>query len=230
MAKVLIARNLYDTLKRGSGTFLDRADVRVFTADSNEEVIRIHRTEKADLIITQIDMPGMNSERMFAEIRADKAAHPVPVIMVCTNNPGEIEKCARCGVSDVILRPVNQKLLLSRAQQFLALFTRESARAAMSADIEAFYRGQFFSCRSLDVGASGMMIETEKNLARGDSIACSFYLPDGSRIRTDAEVVNAPQPLRETRRRRYGMRFINLPGDAQKALQAFVAMQSRVAA
>ena len=229
MVKVLIARNLHPLLKQGN-TFLDRADVRVFTADSNEEVLRIHSAERVDLIITQIDMPGMNCERMFADIRADKALHTAPIIMVCTNNPGEIEKCARCGVSDVILRPVNQRLLLARAQQFLALFTRESTRVAVGVEIEVVYRGQSFSCSSLDIGASGMMIESERAMARGDIITCSFSLPGVPHIRATSEIVNAPESPRESRRKRYGLRFTNLPDDARKAIQAFVELRSRAAA
>jgi len=229
MVKVLIAGNLHDLLREGS-SFLNRADVRVLTAISNDEMFQIHRTERVDLIITQIDMPGMSSEKLFSAIRADRALQSVATIMVCTNNPGEIEKCARCGVSDVVLRPVNPRLLLARAQQFLALYTRESSRVPLSVDIEAVHRGKTFSCCSLDIGASGMMIETDKILAQGDSITCSFSFPGAPPIRADAEIVNVPRPPRESRRKRYGMRFTKLPDEARKAIQAFVDLQSRAAA
>jgi CheY-like chemotaxis protein len=107
MSKLVIAGDLCNLLQQG-GSFLGRSDIKIFPAVSNDEVLRIQRTECVDLIITQVNMPGMNSEQLYSLIRADKNLHPVPAIMVCTNNPGEIEKCASCGVSDATWEPARQ--------------------------------------------------------------------------------------------------------------------------
>jgi DNA-binding response OmpR family regulator len=229
MVKVLIARNLCTLLQQGN-TFLQRANVKVFPADSNDEVLHIHRMEHVDLIITQIDMPGMNSEQLYSLFREDKDLHSVPVIMVCTNHPGEIEKCARCGVSDVILRPVNKQILLARAQQFLALLTRESSRVSLNVAIDVSYRNQTFPCRSVDICASGMMIETDKVLTLGDRIVCSFSLPGSQQLRTEVEIVNALKSPRGAQGNRYGVHFTNLPAEAMQSLQTFVELSSRTAA
>ena len=93
MVKVLIAKNIHALLQQGS-SFLDRTSVRVFPAASNEELLQIHRRERVDLIITDLDMPGMSSEDLFSLIRGDKDLRFVPVIMVCENSPVQIEKCA----------------------------------------------------------------------------------------------------------------------------------------
>ncbi len=229
MVKVLIARNLHDLLKQGS-SFLERSDVRVYVVDCNDGILQTLRSERVDLIITQIDMPGTNSEQLFKAIRADRSLQTVPVIMVCTNSPGEIEKCARCGANDVILRPVNQRLLLARAQQFLALFTREASRIAVSMDVEFTHAGSSCRGQAIDIGAAGMMFETEHVLSRGDRIVCSFSLPGSVRIRIGAEVVNITQSPRDQRNRRYGVHFAELAADDKKRLQEFIAMKSRVAA
>ncbi len=229
MAKILIARNLYDLLKQGS-SFLNRADMQVFAVDSNDDLLRIQRTERADLIVTQIDMPGTDTEKTFAAMHGDKANHSTPVIMVCTNRPGEIDRCARCGVSDVLLRPVNQRVLLTRVQQFLALFTRESSRVAVSMEVQVRSRDQSFTCRCLDIGASGMMLESDRVLSKGERISCSCALPGSRGIRAEAEIVNAPVPPRETRIRRYGVHFTDISEDSREAVQAFVNLKSRAAA
>ncbi len=229
MVKVLISRNLHSLIQQGA-TFLSRSDVRLFSVDSNDNLLRIHRQENVDLIITQIDMPGIDSEQVFSAIRGDKTLRTVPVIMVCTNSPGAIEKCARCGVSDVVLRPVNQRILLSRAQQFLALFTRESSRRSLSVEIELSLKGTIIPARTVDIGDSGVMVETEHAFAKGDRISCSFLLPEGPRIKNDAEVVTVIRSRDWSAASRYGIRFIDLPDDARQALRNFVNAQSRVAA
>lgn len=162
MVKVLISHNINTLLRQGS-SFLDRTDIKVFPAASNEELLQVHRRERVDLIITELDMPGMSSEGLFSLIREDKELRFVPVIMVCENSPVQIEKCARCGVSDVLTRPVEQVLLLERMQQFLALFAREAARVPLNMEVYASHGNQLVKCRSRDIGVFGMLVETEKN-------------------------------------------------------------------
>jgi DNA-binding response OmpR family regulator len=229
MAKIIIARDLCDRLLQGD-SFLGRSDIIVFAVSNNDELLRVHRKEHVDLIITDISLPGTKCDLIFPLIREDRSLRSVPVIMVCSKDSGAIEMSARCGVSDVILRPVNTHLLLARAQHFLALFARESSRVPLNTSVEAVFRETRFSCRSVDVGAWGMRFETDQILAQGDSITCSFSLPGSPRIVAEAEVVNVVQSPRGAKGRRYGVRFKDLDFDSRRALQEFVALRSRTAA
>ena len=174
--------------------------------------------------------PGMSSEGLFSLIREDKELRFVPVIMVCENDPDQIEKCARCGVSDVLPKPVDQALLLERTQQFLALFTREAVRVPLNAEVYAAHGHQLVKCRSRDIGVSGMLIETEQELKPGDRLVLSFALPGSERVRVEAEIVSAPAKTGGARRNRYGLRFTGLTQDAKQVLQEFVDQRSRAAA
>jgi CheY-like chemotaxis protein len=228
MVKVLISQNIHALLRQGS-SFLDRTDIRVFPAASNEELLQIHRKERVDLIITELDMPGMSSEGLFSLIREDKELRFVPVIMVCENDPVQIEKCARCGVSDVLPEPVDQALLLERTQQFLALFTREAVRVPLNAEVYAAHGYQLVKCRSRDIGVSGMLVETEKELKPGDRLVLSFALPGSERIRAEAEIASAPEKPGGARSR-YGLHFTGLTREAKQAIQEFVDQRSQAAA
>jgi CheY-like chemotaxis protein len=229
MVKILIAKNIHILLQKES-SFLDRTGVTVFPAASNDELLQIHRRERVDLIITELDMPGKSSEDLFSLIREDKELRFVPVIMVCENTPAQIEKCARCGVSDVLPRPVDQARLLERTQQFLALFAREAARVPLNTEVYAAHGNQLVKCRSRDIGVSGMLIETEGELKRGDRLVLSFALPDSERVRVEAEIVSSPANPSGTRSSWYGLRCTGLTRDAKQSLQAFVDRRSRAAA
>jgi len=37
----------------------------LITAATNEEMIKIHKKERVDLIVAQLDMPGIKSEKLF---------------------------------------------------------------------------------------------------------------------------------------------------------------------
>ena len=229
MVKILISKNIHTLLQKGS-SFLDRTGVMVFPVASNEELLQVHRRERVDLIITELDMPGMSSEDLFSLIRKDKELRFVPVIMVCENSPAQIEKCARCGVSDVLPRPVDQALLLERTQQFLALFAREAARVPLNVEVYAAHGNQLVKCRSRDIGVSGMLIETEGVLKRGDRLVLSFALSDSERVRVEAEIVSTPAKPGGAQSNRYGLRFTSLTTDARQSIQTFVDRRSREAA
>lgn len=54
MKKVLIANKL-ECILREQKIFLDRADIKVSTTAVNDEILRIHREEKVNLIATTLD-------------------------------------------------------------------------------------------------------------------------------------------------------------------------------
>ena len=109
---------VYRSIKRQQ-SFLDRTDVEVFTAFTNDEALEIHRHEKVDLIITDLDMPGMDIEQCCSLIRKDRMLNKVSLLMLCSRSSVAIEKSLRCGVNGLIIRPVDQALLLARAQRLI---------------------------------------------------------------------------------------------------------------
>ena len=118
MKKILIAQDIYRTIQQGDN-FLERADVMVFTAATNDETLEIHRREHLHLIITELDMPGMGSEQFCSLIRRDPKLRSVSMLMICPNSIAAIEKSLRCDVNGLLVRPVEPALLLARTEQLL---------------------------------------------------------------------------------------------------------------
>lgn len=226
MKKILIAQDINKILQQKL-SFLQRADVKVFTAASNDEALKIHREERVNLIITQLDMPGMASEQFCSLVREDPELRAVSVIMICTNNRGEIEQSSRCRANAVILRPVNPALLLAKAQQFLDIAWRENYRVLLSLTIDGNTRDASFFCRSQNISTSGMLIETDKTLPYGDRVICSFFLPDSIRIQVAGEIVRIPEQAIGSTVKQYGIKFSNLTPEARQALEAFVARKAQ---
>lgn len=221
MKKVLIAQEVNSALKQ-KNSFLNRVDITVFTAASNDEALKIHRAEGADLIITHLDMPGMSSEQFSSLISEELTSRRTLLVMVCASNTGAIERCSRCGAHAVILRPVNPSLLLAKAQQLLDISWRETCRVLLSASVEGKAGDETFFCRSQDISASGMLIETEKTLSQGGRVRCSFVLPDSTKVQATGEIVRIIQQASGAGVNRYGVRFLNLPPDTRRALDGFV--------
>ena len=181
MRKALIAQDLQDILKKDN-TFLDREDIAVFTAASNDEVLQIHRWEAVDLIILHLDMPGMDLVELLHAIRSSVELQTVNTILVSDDSPGMRSRCKQYAVGAVFHLPADAGRLRLRVQHFLNVTPRASRRAPLSLDIEGMYRDKPLPLRTLDISSRGMLITSEAPLLTGDGIYFSFYLPDNTHV------------------------------------------------
>ena len=74
----------------GLDFFEEMSDVEMLTAYSNTDALRIHRKEKAALIITELYGSGMSAQQFCAQIRDDEELRDVSIIVCCRDN--EIER------------------------------------------------------------------------------------------------------------------------------------------
>ena len=226
MKKVLLAPDVI-TLLVQQQSFLNRADLQVFTADSNEEALGIHREEKVNLIINHFTAQGMSTERFCSVVREDKDLSRVSVLIICAKLQSDIEASERCKANAIMTRPMDPAILLEKAHQLLDISSRASFRILLNVSVDGTIGNTSFFCRSENISASGMLIETDQLLAKGDIIACSFFLPAGMRIQTTAEVMRSIRQGYVPGPHQYGIRFTRLTAEAKRALADFVETRSR---
>jgi CheY-like chemotaxis protein len=63
--------------------YLDRAGYRVSTAAGGAEALERHRLDRADLVITDFKMPGMNGEELLRRLRGLDPG--LPAMMISAN-------------------------------------------------------------------------------------------------------------------------------------------------
>jgi CheY-like chemotaxis protein len=226
MKKVLIAQDIHRVLKQ-EGSFLERTDLQVFTAATNDEVLRVHLAEHVDLIMTRLDLPGMTSEKLFNLIREDPALRTVSAIMACANTPEAIRESSRCRVNAVLLDPLHPVLLLAKAQQLLNIAARETIRVLLGIIVDGRFGQEAFYCRSKNISATGMMIETRKRLAEGARLSCQFYLPDATKVEMTGKIVRIIQQTSGGEDHQYGLMFTDLPPETGQLLAEYVESRSR---
>jgi len=227
MKKILITNDLMIILGKKS-SFLNRADVRLFTAANSEDVLAVHQAEKVNLIIAALDLPGMKNEQLYKMIRENKDLRAVSVILVCPDAPLSLERASRCKANAVITLPVDVTKLLEKAQQLLNISWRESYRVLLSVRVEGSTKDTSFFCSSENISTTGILIETDKVLKQGDHVMCSFFLPDAKQIKTSGQILRVIEPTPGAKAHRYGVNFNQLPVDAKSAIEDFVEKKSRV--
>ncbi len=216
---------------RKKNTFLDRADMRVFTATSTDEVLQIHRTVRVDLIIINLDMPGMDSKQLCALLKEDAKHGAVSILMVCAHTRRAIDRSSHSGADAVISRPIKPAQLLAKAKKLLGLSWRETYRVLLNVAVEGNISNSRFVCNSLDISLDGMLIETSQIFRVGDRLSCSFFLPDMSQVQTTGEIVRTIIPAPGVKSNWYGVHFLDVSPEAEKILETFIdasAAKSRV--
>jgi len=226
MQKVLIAQDLKPLLMLGE-SFIDRADIATFTAATNDELLKIHIEENVNLIITKRDLPGAGLESIFDIIRRGKQLKEVLVIMACEDNVALREHCRECGANAVLSMPVEPALLHEKVRQFLAVEPRQSYRVLLNVAVEGKFRNQTFLCHMDNMSVTGMRIRTVLDLAVGEGLSCSFYLPDGTRVGAHGKVVRSIAQPAGAKEKLYGIRFTDLAADVKTAIREFIQKELR---
>ena len=226
MKKVLISHDIHDLLEQRYN-FFNRTDIEVFTATTNDKALKIHRKERVNLIITQLDMPGMASEQFCSLIRADANLRSTSLIMVCENAPAAIEQCEQCRANAVLPRPVHPVVLMEKAQQLLDVAARQTLRMFLSASVESHAGDDSFFCRCRNISATGMLIETDKLLAEDARLFSVLYLPDAKKILTHSKIVRSVAQAPGSSEYQYGLMFTEISPETRQQLAEFVENTSR---
>jgi DNA-binding response OmpR family regulator len=221
MKKVLITDHL-EQLYAKTGSFLNRAHIKVFTAATNDEVLKIHREEKVDLIVARLDLPGIGSEELFDSIRQNKELREVSTILICKDTLANRERCRQCGANAVFTLPVDLSLLHAKVQQLLEVAPRKSYRVTLTVAVEGKFKDVPLMFRTENISASGMLIRADNTLAEGDHISFSFFLPDETHVVARGEIARVIQQAGEPDLRLYGVRFTDIDPNVRSAIEAIV--------
>lgn len=221
MKKVLISKDL-KTLYLDENSFLDRTDLIVFTASTNDEVLKIHKREKLTLIILQLDMPGMQTKELFDTIRQNEHLCDVSIIVICKDTLAHRGECRHLGASAVFTLPLDTTLLQIKAQQLLHIAPRKDYRASLAVAIQDKFKTRPQPFHTENISASGMLITAQEPLAKGDGIFFSFFLPDGTHVSGYGEIARVDQQTVTPDSFHYGIKFTDIDPNVKLAIEAVV--------
>jgi twitching motility two-component system response regulator PilH len=94
---------------------LSKAGYQCVTAENGDEAIAKSKSERPDLILMDVVMPGTSGYQATRTITRDEATKHIPVIM-CTSKSQETDKIwgLRQGAREYLIKPIDAKALLAK--------------------------------------------------------------------------------------------------------------------
>ncbi len=96
---------------------LDKHGYRTTTADSGESGIAAALSDKPDLILMDVVMPGMNGFQATRKLTRNNSTSTIPVIVV-TSKDQETDRiwAMRQGACDYLVKPVSEGALIGKIE------------------------------------------------------------------------------------------------------------------
>lgn len=135
-----------------------RQEYQVRVAHNGPDALKIARREKPDLVILDINMPGMDGLQVCKELRYDPILKSVPILFLTAR--GRVEDKIdgfEAGADDYLTKPFDVRELLLRVQAIV----RRTAPEANTADPEVLATGELsLNCQNyqLTIGAKTVLL------------------------------------------------------------------------
>jgi signal transduction histidine kinase len=103
-------------------SYLTAKGYRLVLAKTGHEAIATAKSAQPDVILMDIQMPGMDGFEAMKQIRSNRTLADVPIVaLTALAMAGDREKCLAAGANDYLSKPVKLKQLTNIIQQLLAV-------------------------------------------------------------------------------------------------------------
>jgi adenylate cyclase len=108
----------------------------VVTAASGEEALELVATERPDLVLLDVVMPGIDGYEVCRRLRESPATTMLPVIMITASGEQQRVLAIEAGADDFIQKPFNQAELLGRVKSLIRIKRYHDTIEAQAARLE----------------------------------------------------------------------------------------------
>lgn len=200
---------------------LRRRQATITTALAGSEALVKAREEQPHLIMFSFDLFDMSAPEFCRAIRDDDSTKAISLLFVCDRaEERHASVCLEAGCNDVIYKPLQRHDLDAKIGKLTSIPARRKLRTLTRVEVSIDNNGRFVMARSINVSATGMLIELDRVLAGEGPLGVQFYLPgEAMPVKVMVEVLRSEFAGTMAR---YGVRFINLQAEAAAQIERYV--------
>jgi diguanylate cyclase (GGDEF)-like protein/PAS domain S-box-containing protein len=154
---------------------LQRQDWQVITAASGFEALSLLLEHDVDLVLLDVQMPGMDGFEVARLMRGSQRTRLTPIIFLTANEQSQdaVIKGYASGAVDYLFKPFDPQILKPKVQALLEHQRNRRALQRLSHDLEV---ARAFNASVLDNAAEGILVVGEDGLIRFANPAMSRLL------------------------------------------------------
>src|SRR5258708_14516755 len=177
--------------------------------------------EQPHLIGSGVDLFDMTAPEFCREIRSFDGTKAISLLFGCDRDASHhADLCLGAGCNDVIFRPLQRHELDAKVAKLTAIPVRRTLRTITKIEVSLEKNGRFVLGRSMNISASGMLVEVDKLLPGEGAVRLHFYLPgDPKPMQLRAEVLRADFSGGTPR---YGVKFSELNEGERERIERYV--------
>jgi CheY-like chemotaxis protein len=211
-------------------TVLDRRSALVAVSHTGSTALETIQNGEIRLAIFSEDLGDMTAAEFCRQVRGDESTRSTSLLFVGDRKDGTqmIDLCMSFGCNDVVLRPFTPQEFDAKVQRLMRIPLRRELRTLTRVEVSSEREGHVILGHSVNISASGMLLEIDRVLPPEARVRLHFYL-HGERapIRPLASVIRADFSGGFPR---YGMRFDDIDDSSRDRIIRFVVrMRSREA-
>jgi DNA-binding response OmpR family regulator len=218
MRRILLAEKDLKAAKTQKALLINKGGVEVTIVQTAQEALEMMNAQSFDLLLADLDLPKGGGDALCSTVK--EKGWKTFVILACSGHLPDLKKCGRCGADAYMETPVDPVDLDMRTDRILQVTNWRAPRVLVKVTVDGVFGLEDFFCTSRNLSASGILLETDKSLARGDTIKCSFFLPDMDRIEADCSVVRVDKPSEGVHF--YGAEFVQLDANQTELVNTFI--------
>lgn len=203
-----------DELRADIAEELEAADYRVLQASNGSEALRLIESDRPDLVLCDITMPGLGGYDVLRAIRKQEAMADVPfVFLTALAERNDVLVGKQAGADDYLVKPIDYEILLATIETRLNQVARVQSSAVSRAEeawqevlkssrgrtVEALYKATFAFDRFMvgvaivdEKGAVRLMNkEAERIVGENDGLSVSGGVLKGAAVKQNAKLHQA---------------------------------------
>jgi len=119
------------------GRRLERKGYRVLSACDGESALDLLATEPIDLVLLDIEMPGMSGLDVLREVRKTRTGLQLPILMATARtDSADVVRALEAGANDYVVKPLDFPVVLARVDAQLRLRPASEPAAAAPANAD----------------------------------------------------------------------------------------------
>lgn len=144
---------------------LEEAGHVVTTAVDGSQALALFEEEMFELVLSDVNMPGMSGYELCAELRQNPATQQLPIILLTSrNDPMAIVRGLECGADNFITKPYDPAYLLERVRTILEAKRNRQGKLRVGVDIT--FLGRKFVITSEKEQILDLLLSTFEEIVR----------------------------------------------------------------